>query len=412
MIGRGTRLCPDLFGKGKDKTHFVIFDYCDNFGYFDQNPDGTDGIQTRTLSQRFFEVRLDVLYELQRIEYQDTEFGRTYYKKLKQALLDEVSEIKKNSSRLQVRAEMQFVDKYSDYDVWTCLSPIMVKEIKLHISPLLDSGLKGNDLVIAFDVRMLDVELSILLQGNTGRANRDVKVIREVAQYLLTKASVPQILEKAEQLKTLVSEQFWSSPSVEKLEALREDIRDLMKFLEIGKTPPIDIDVEDETESNGDDGSGEGFDIRTYREKVLDYLAAHSDSEVIRKIQKLEKIDADDLKELERILWQELGTKDEYEQSTDIDNLAVFVRSLVGLDQDTINEKFGEFLNGNILNAQQQEFVKAIINYVRENGDISREDLIEKSPFDKQFVSELFGENISVVIQIVDLIHGCVNVAA
>ena len=412
MIGRGTRLCPDLFGKGKDKTHFVIFDYCDNFGYFDQNPDGTDGIQTRSLSQRFFEVRLDVLYELQRIEYQETEFGRAYYNKLKQALLDEVCEIKKNSSRLQVRAEMQYVDKYSDYDVWTCLSPVMVKEVKLHITPLLDSGLKGNDLVIAFDVRMLDVELSILLQGNTGRANRDVKVIREVAQYLLTKASVPQILEKADQLKTLVSEQFWSSPSVEKLESLREDVRDLMKFLQRGKTPPIDIDVEDETESNGDDGNGEGFDIRTYREKVLDYLAAHSDSEVIRKIQKLEKIDADDLKELERILWQELGTKDEYEKSTDIDNLAVFVRSLVGLDQDTINEKFGEFLNGNILNAQQQEFVKAIINYVRENGDIKREDLIEKSPFDKQFVSELFGENISVVIQIVDLIHGCVNVAA
>jgi len=412
MIGRGTRLCPDLFGKGKDKTHFVIFDYCDNFGYFDQNPDGTDGIQTRSLSQRFFEIRLDVLYELQRIEYQETEFGRAYYNKLKQALVDEISDIKKNSTRLQVRAEMQFVDKYSDYDIWTCLSPVMVKEIKLHISPLLDSGLKGNDLVIAFDVRMLDVELSILLQGNTGRANRDVKVIREVAQYLLTKASVPQILEKATQLKTLVSEQFWSSPSVEKIESLREDVRDLMKFLERGKTPPIDIDVEDETESNGDDGNGEGFDIRTYREKVLDYLAAHSDTEVIQKIQKLEKIDADDLKELERILWQELGTKDEYEQSTDIDNLAVFVRSLVGLDQDTINEKFGEFLNGNVLNAQQQEFVKAIINYVRENGDIRREDLIEKSPFDKQFVGELFGENISVVIQIVDLIHGCVSVAA
>lgn len=69
-------------------------------------------------------------------------------------------------------------------------------------------------------------------------------------------------------------------------------------------------------------------------------------------------------------------------------------------------------LHGNTLNAQQQEFVKAIINYVRENGDISREDLIEKSPFDKQFVGELFGENISVVIQIVDLIHGCVSVAA
>ena len=110
----------------------------------------------------------------------------------------------------QVRSEMQYVDKYSDFDVWTCLSPVMVKEIKLHITPLLESGLKGNDLMIAFDVRMLDIELSVLVQGNTAGANKDVKIIREVAQYLLTKASVPQILEKAEQLKTLVSENFWA----------------------------------------------------------------------------------------------------------------------------------------------------------------------------------------------------------
>ena len=82
MIGRGTRLCPDLFGQGKDKTHFIIFDYCGNFDYFDQHPYGTDGAQVRSLSQRFYEIRLDVLYELQRIEFQETEFGRKYYQKL------------------------------------------------------------------------------------------------------------------------------------------------------------------------------------------------------------------------------------------------------------------------------------------------------------------------------------------
>lgn len=149
MIGRGTRLCPDLFGKGKDKTHFIIFDYCGNFEYFDQNPDGTDGSSALSLSQRFFEIRLDILYELQRIEYQSTEFGRSYYQKLKETLHSEICNIKKNSARLQVRAAMEWVDKYSDFDVWTCLSPVMVKEIKLHLVPLLDSGIKDKDLVIA-----------------------------------------------------------------------------------------------------------------------------------------------------------------------------------------------------------------------------------------------------------------------
>ena len=36
MIGRGTRLCPDLFGLGEDKEKFFIFDLCNNFEFFQQ----------------------------------------------------------------------------------------------------------------------------------------------------------------------------------------------------------------------------------------------------------------------------------------------------------------------------------------------------------------------------------------
>lgn len=115
MIGRGTRLCENLFGEGKDKTHFIIFDYCGNFEYFDAHPDGTDGMGGRSLSQRLFEVRLDILHELQRIEYQEQEFARSYYNKTKDLLHAAVYRIKGHSARMQVRAEMQYVDKYSDY---------------------------------------------------------------------------------------------------------------------------------------------------------------------------------------------------------------------------------------------------------------------------------------------------------
>ena len=413
MIGRGTRLCENLFGEGKDKTHFIIFDYCGNFEYFDAHPDGTDGMGGRSLSQRLFEVRLDILHELQRIEYQELEFARSYYNKTKDLLHATVYKIKGHSARMQVRAEMQYVDKYSDYATWESVSPLMVKEIKVHITPLLDSGLEGFDLSIAFDIRMLDIELSILVQGNTGMATRDVKTVRQVAQYLLTeKASIPQVFAKAEQLKTLVSEQFWDAPSLEKLEQLRVEVRDLMQFLDKSPKKQIDVNIDDTVEPSGYDGGDTIIDIRTYREKVLDYLIEHSDNEVIHKIQRLEPITNEDLKALEKILWEELGTKEEYEQTTDIDNLAVFVRSLIGLSQEAVNEKFGEYLNGNVLNAQQQEFIRAIINYVRENGDISREDLIEKSPFDNYDILTLFGDNITSVLTIVGILHDSVNVAA
>jgi len=34
VIGRGTRLWPDLFGPRQDKELFYLFDYCANLEYF------------------------------------------------------------------------------------------------------------------------------------------------------------------------------------------------------------------------------------------------------------------------------------------------------------------------------------------------------------------------------------------
>lgn len=108
----------------------------------------------------------------------------------------------------------------------------------------------------------------------------------------------------------------------------------------------------------------------------------------------------------------QLGTKNDYMKTATTPNLAVFIRSLVGLDQKAINEKFGQYLNDNVLNAQQQEFIKTIIMYVNENGDIETSDLLNTSPFDDQDILELFGEKLQILQYIVNTVHGVVQVAA
>lgn len=406
MIGRGTRLCENLFGPGQDKEYFQIFDYCGNFEYFGEHPDTVDASGGLAITQRLFNIRLAILVELQKVEHQQIEFNRRYHQQLLDRLHGEVVKIRANRCRLQVRKEMPYVDKYYDRDIWYRLSEVEKREIELHLTYLLDAEAGEPENVKLFDARMLAVEISLLLTGKTARAKRDVEVVRRVAQYLLDKASVPQIMAKAAQLKTLVSEQFWSAPTVEKLEQLREDIRDLMQFITGNENRKIILHIGDETES-GKELDGDLIDIRTYRQKVIDYLAEHSNRPVIQKIRTLEKIDADDLKELEDILWHQLGTRDEYAAETQNQNLAVFVRSLIGLEQDAVNKKFGEFLNGGMLTAQQQEFVKAIIDYVRANGNISKEDLFH-DPFADYDVADLFGDKLPVVIKIIDIVRGVV----
>ena len=133
---------------------------------------------------------------------------------------------------------------------------------------------------------------------------------------------------------------------------------------------------------------------------------------MIQKIHNLEPITNDDLNELERILWHELGTKDDYTETTDIGNLAAFVRSLIGLSQEAVNEKFGEYLSGNLLNSQQQEFVHTIINYVRENGDVELADMVNTEPFNNYDLNEMFGVNLQAIVRIVGVLHNSVVAAA
>ena len=406
MIGRGTRLCEGLID-GNDKTHFLIFDYCSNFEYFDKHPDGANNQNGKSLSQKLFDIRMNILVELQRYEHQSNPEHKEYYYELKQYLFSKVQEIKKNSARISVREEMAYVDKYIDYDRWAAISQLANKEIQLHLTKLIDNELDQKKGSLSFDLRMLDIELSVLAEGNIGKAIKSVETIRRVSNILLNEAaSITAVINQAATLQKLVSVEFWKNPKVKDLEEIREQVRELMQYLP-PKVPPVEIDVEDETEDSGYDVSGL-IDIRTYKEKVIDYLAENTDNATIRKIQNLEPINAEDVKELERILWAELGTREDYESATDIDNLAAFIRSIVGIEQSSINEKFGEYLSGNTLNSEQQEFLKAIIDYVRENGDIKTEDLIEKSPFDNYDIVTLFGSYVPILLNIVNTMHNSI----
>src|SRR5207248_7850394 len=52
MLGRGTRLCPEVFGPGKDKEFFYVFDYCQNLEFFSQDAAGVEGGAQESLAKQ------------------------------------------------------------------------------------------------------------------------------------------------------------------------------------------------------------------------------------------------------------------------------------------------------------------------------------------------------------------------
>ena len=91
------------------------------------------------------------------------------------------------------------------------------------------------------------------------------------------------------------------------------------------------------------------------------------------------------------------------------ESLAAFVRSIVGLEQSAVNEKFGKHLNTSALNLEQQEFLKTIIDYVRENGAITKEELLSASPFDAYDIIDLFSDGIGPIDDVVSTLGSVIE---
>jgi type I restriction enzyme R subunit len=64
MLGRGNRLCPDLFGPGQDKQDFYVFDLCQNLEFFNQEMNRSKGSLQKSLTAQLFEARIDLLAAL------------------------------------------------------------------------------------------------------------------------------------------------------------------------------------------------------------------------------------------------------------------------------------------------------------------------------------------------------------
>lgn len=409
MIGRGTRLCPDLFGPGNDKKKFLIFDYCDNFEYFqvEHNEVVSSGDKI-SLSQRIFALRSEIAYSLQDFESQEDEFLSSYRNKTVRILLDIVKDLKKSTNRIAVRQNLKYVDKYNSEKAWMALTPVNVHELKTFVAPLIEGGADSDFKALSFDIRMMRIQRAIL-KNTPAYATADIKKVREIAQYLLqNKMTIPQVEAKKDDLKELYDESSWNEPQVKDLERLRDSVRELIKYITGDELRLIDIDVTDELIDPEFQPDGTVIDIRTYKERVIDYLTKNGDDATIEKIRNLEKLDQKDAEKLKQLLWFNLGSEDEYNENANGKSLAAFVRSLIGIDQEAVNEKFGEYLNAHQLNSKQQEFINVIVKYVQKNGDIELSDLLESDPFKSIDWNELFGGDVEPIKYTVSILHDAI----
>jgi type I restriction enzyme R subunit len=396
MVGRGTRLSPDLFGPGQHKDCFYLFDYCQNLEYFSQDLPGTEGAAGESLGKRLFTTRLELIGELDKhreaaggadmVRETQPVFGDPRTEAdvrhvLRDILHNEVAAM--NLDNFVVRPRRRVVEKFSDRGAWTALTPEALSELGREVAGLPAELDPEAEEAKRFDLLILNLQLAQLRSEPAFARLRDQ--VKAIAGLLEEKSAIPMIREQMALIQDVQSDEWWQDVTVPMLEVVRRRLRDLVRLIEKQQRKPIYTDFEDQIgpeTSVALPGLGEGADFARFRAKAQAYLRAHQDHIAIQKLRMNKPLTATDLSELERILAESgVGAREDIERAkAESRGLGLFVRSMVGMDREAAKQALAGFIAGKTLGGNQIEFVNLIVNHLTEHGVMEAARLYE-SPF-------------------------------
>ena len=382
MIGRGTRLCPELLD-GENKNMFYIFDFCGNFEFFRMGGKGKSANQI-ALQGAIFSLKAQMVFKLQDLEYQTDELV-AFRKELVDDMVRKVREL--NKENFAVRQHLKYVELYANPDNYTTLSYEDTLIIADELAPLITPD-EDDPKAMRFDALMYGIELAYLVGKKYNRARSDLyKKVAGIASV----ANIPEIMVQAELIDKILHTDYVETAGINEFEHIRESLRDLIKYIPTGG-PIYDTNFDDEILSiEWNESELENDDLKNYKAKAEFYVRQHQDNEVIAKLKSNIPLSSEDVKALEQILWSEVGSKADYEAEFGEKPLGEFVREIVGLDMNAAKEAFSEYLNNVNLDSRQIYFVNQIVEYIVHNGLMKDLSVLQESPFtDKGSVVEIF----------------------
>ena len=402
MIGRGTRLCKDLFGPGIDKERFMIFDCYKNFEFFEVNVDGKEIKTTKSISESIFGAKVDIIKSLQHLNYQEKSLIE-YRNNLIDDIITSILDI--NNNRFDVRMKGAIIDKYKKLDNYKALNEKDVQELKNIIAPLI-TYTEEEELSKRFDYQMYVIENAYLGKKSFLRAKN--RVI-ETAEKLSEKGTIEKISKKKETITKIQKEEFWKNADLFQFEEVRKELRELVILLDRITTKIYYTDFRDEIVDYGEHETGENFKIvnkfEKYNKRVEQYLEEYKNDDVIQKLKNNIPLTMYDIKYLEKILWEDLGTKEEYEKTYGKIPLLKMVSKIIGMDRKAVEKEFSLFLSNENLNSDQINFVKHIVDYIVKNGSIDKKELKDFPEADKfGGLFQLFDNKRDVLTNIVKII--------
>lgn len=408
MIGRGTRLCPDLncvdsrSGEYTGKKYFLIFDYCNNFEYFRQNTNDMGEGVTRTLSENIFIKRIRLIKNLQEAAYADKPY-QDWRSSLVEICHKQITEL--NPMLITVKLHLRYVEKYKSIDAFQSLSEGDCGELNREIAPLVED-LEKDESAKRFDNFMYGLMVSYIegLKSFQSAKNQ----LKKTVGLLKKQVSIDAVRNELPLMNEIETPEFWKDTDVMELENVRIHLRGLIQFIPVETHRIIETILKDPIikEIQGVILDPEVYE--DYKEKVNHYFLQHmEDVPAVQKLVHNEPLTEKDYKDLERIFTIELGTQSDYEFNFGGQPFGLTVRHIAKMDPKAAEKAFSKFINENNLNDRQIAFIHNVINYIAVNGYMDTPAIIMKAPFDRPYgAMDLFGtEDLSEIAHIINEIR-------
>jgi type I restriction enzyme R subunit len=382
MIGRGTRLCLELFGPDADKHDFRVFDFCFNFDFFRENPQGIEGSGGVPLGTRLFRSRVQLLGHVQTTPDLDPEAA------LGGALTTELHRevAAMNRENFIVRMRLEPVERFQKREVWEQLSEDDRETLQHEVAGL-PNEIDTDDIECRlFDLKALKMQLA-LAEGDMGGYETHRQRMVEIAMLIEEKSTIPAVRAQLEYLASMQESVFWEGMDLNGLEELRLRLRGLVALLDRKKRKVVYTDFQDEVMGIRQDEPVPMPKMTgaQYEKKVKDYLSSHLDHIVIHRLRTNQPLTTTDLQGLETTL-AEIGEEDGETLFTGLlarseaPSLAHFVRRMVGMDRGAAQAAFSGFLSDQSLTTAQIRFIEMIIDQLTSRGVMEASALYE-APF-------------------------------
>ena len=407
MIGRGTRLCENLYcsdgqnGEYRDKKYFYIFDYLGNFEFFRTNKNGIEGSEVISLTESIFSKRVKLIYSLQASEFINEEY-QNFRNILVENSLSAINKL--NKELFAVRQQRKYVDTFSDKNKFIALSEDECSDLIKYIAPLV-SNYDRDENALQFDNFIYAMMIAQLEKSK--KLQTYCKKLVSLATSLPKKATSPQIAQKLDFIKSIEDIDFVMKANILDLERIRQELRDLVKFLTGKKQKIIITNIKDaEIERKLGEGLVLEDDFQNYKDKVNQYILKHTDYLAIYKLRNNKPLTKDEFAILESILTNDLGNKEDYQREFGDTPLGILVRKIAKMERSAAMEVFSKFINDQSLTQQQIVFVNKIIDYIVQNGYIETAELI-KAPFDRptSFIKLFDKDRQLQIVQTIDMLN-------